>query len=86
MRRNSESSVVDTKADEERRRRERRREREARREKDGKDGKDTKESKDGKPRKARRPQGFDVIDRLDLSGIYSTGSKYILPVPLPHSR
>ncbi|KAF2154201.1 Pal1-domain-containing protein [Myriangium duriaei CBS 260.36] len=62
------------KADEDRRRRERRREREARREKDAKDGKDTKD-KDSKSRSKplRRPQGFDVIDKLDLTGIYGSG-------------
>ncbi|KAF2476942.1 Pal1-domain-containing protein [Lindgomyces ingoldianus] len=61
-RRNSESSMIDKGSlnpDEERRRRERRKERENR-------------AKDGKPRssKMRKPQGLDLIDKLDVSGIY----------------
>ncbi|KAI0607678.1 membrane associated protein pal1 [Pyrenophora tritici-repentis] len=65
-RRNSESSIADKGTldpREERRRRERRREREER-SKDGKDGKDSK----GK--RVRRPQGLDLIDKLDVTGIY----------------
>jgi hypothetical protein len=61
-RRNSESSIVDKgslDASEERRRRERRRERDER----AKDGKSTQ-------RKVRRPQGLDLIDKLDVTGIY----------------
>ena len=70
-RRNSESSIMDReKHDEERRRRERRKERE-RREKEGKSSK----SKDGKPSKLRRPHGLDVIDKLDVTGIYGQGRK-----------
>ena len=49
--------------DEERRRRERRRERDERA-KDGKDG------KSGTARRVRKPQGLDLIDKLDVSGIY----------------
>lgn len=60
-RRNSESSIIDP--SEERRRRERRREREERdRTKDGKDGKSGK--------RVRKPQGLDLIDKLDVTGIY----------------
>jgi hypothetical protein len=61
-RRNSESSMVDKGSldpHEERKRRERRREREER----AKDGKSTQ-------RKVRRPQGLDLIDKLDVTGIY----------------
>jgi len=70
-RRNSESSVMDReKHDEDRRRRERRKERE-RREREGKSSK----SKDGKPSKLKRPHGLDVIDKLDVTGIYGQGRK-----------
>lgn len=65
-RRNSESSIADKGTldpREERRRRERRREREER----SKDGKD---SKDSKGKRVRRPQGLDLIDKLDVTGIY----------------
>jgi hypothetical protein len=61
-RRNSESSIVDKSLldpHEERKRRERRKEREER----AKDGKSTQ-------RKVRRPQGLDLIDKLDVTGIY----------------
>ncbi|KAF2634855.1 Pal1-domain-containing protein [Massarina eburnea CBS 473.64] len=64
-RRNSESSIIDKGSldpHEERRRRQRRREREERA-KDGKDG------KSGSGR-VRKPHGLDVIDKLDVSGIY----------------
>jgi hypothetical protein len=44
--------------DEERRRRERRKERDAR------------AARDGKTRRVRKPQGLDIIDKLDVSGIY----------------
>lgn len=70
-RRNSDSSIMDKdKAiEDEKRRRERRKEREARREKDGK-------SKDGKSSKPhRKPQGLDLIDQLDVTGIYGQGRK-----------
>lgn len=53
--------------EDERRRRERRKEREARREKEGK-------SKDGKSR-TKKPQGLDLIDKLDVTGIYGQGRK-----------
>ncbi|KAF1996547.1 Pal1-domain-containing protein [Amniculicola lignicola CBS 123094] len=63
-RRNSESSIMDRdksrgSIDDERRRRERRKEREER-------------HRDGKSRsgKVRRPQGLDLIDKLDVTGIY----------------
>jgi hypothetical protein len=67
-RRNSESSIIDRSSldpREERRRRERRKEREER----AKDGKDGKDSKSGGKR-VRRPQGLDLIDKLDVTGIY----------------
>ena len=74
-RRNSESSILDSK-DEDRRRRERRKEREERREKEGK-------SKDGKSRTTRKPQGLDLIDKLDVTGIYGQGRKcYVLKLQL----
>lgn len=59
-RRNSESSIIDKAAQEkeDRRRRERRKERE---EKDG---------KSSSTRKVRKPQGLDLIDKLDVTGIY----------------
>lgn len=62
-RRNSDSSIVDRSLDprEERRRRERRREREER----SRDGKDPKTGK-----RVRKPQGLDLIDKLDVTGIY----------------
>ncbi|CAO2653174.1 Nn.00g025850.m01.CDS01 [Neocucurbitaria sp. VM-36] len=65
LRRNSESSMIDKGSldpNEERRRRERRKEREERgdRSKDGKSGQ----------RRVRRPQGLDLIDKLDVTGIY----------------
>ncbi|GAB7353048.1 hypothetical protein MBLNU459_g3601t1 [Dothideomycetes sp. NU459] len=67
-RRNSESSIMDKDriAEDDRRRRERRREREARREREGK-------SKDTKSRPAKKPQGLDLIDKLDVTGIYGQG-------------
>jgi hypothetical protein len=68
-RRNSESSVLDSQKDEDRRRRERRKEREERREKD----KDGKLSKDSKGRPTRKPKGLDIIDKLDVTGIYGQG-------------
>ncbi|KAL5116448.1 hypothetical protein ACEQ8H_005684 [Pleosporales sp. CAS-2024a] len=62
-RRNSESSIVDKGSldlEEERRRRQRRRERDER----------AKEGKSSSQKKVRRPQGLDLIDKLDVSGIY----------------
>lgn len=61
-RRNSDSSIVDRAAQEkeDRRRRERRRERE---EKD-------RDGKSSTTRKVRKPQGLDLIDKLDVTGIY----------------
>ena len=64
-RRNSESSIIDKGSldpNEERRRRERRKERDER----AKDGKDSKSG----PRRTRKPQGLDLIDKLDVTGIY----------------
>lgn len=70
-RRNSESSVMDQGSklldvdDAEKRRRERRhRERDAR-----------SKDKDGKPRSSRRDRRLDIIDKLDVTSIYGTGSK-----------
>ncbi|KAJ4361791.1 hypothetical protein N0V83_010732 [Neocucurbitaria cava] len=65
LRRNSESSMIDKGSldpNEERRRRERRKEREERGDK-SKDGKSTQ-------KRVRRPQGLDLIDKLDVTGIY----------------
>lgn len=62
QRRNSESSIIDKGSldpNEERRRRERRKERDER----PKDGKSSS-------RRVRRPQGLDLIDKLDVTGIY----------------
>ena len=72
-RRNSESSVMDRGSklldvdDSEKRRRERRnREREGR----------SKDTKDGKSRSGRKDRRLDIIDKLDVTSIYGTGSKY----------
>lgn len=62
-RRNSESSMVDKGSldpNEERRRRERRKERDER----------AKNGKEAVPKRVRRPQGLDLIDKLDVTGIY----------------
>lgn len=69
---NSESSGMDKdkRAEEDKKRRERRKEREARREKEGKSSKDLKSS-----RPTKRPQGLDIIDKLDVTGIYGQGRK-----------
>jgi hypothetical protein len=64
-RRNSESSILDSR-EEDRKRRERRKEREERREKEGR-------TKDGKAKPTRKPQGLDLIDKLDVTGIYGQG-------------
>ena len=83
-RRNSDSSIADKNgkvlsSDDERKRRERRhREREARH-----------RDKDGKPRPpgAKKPsRRLDVIDQLDLTGIYGTGCEYSISVFLPTKR
>ena len=59
-RRNSESSIIDKGSlDDERRRRERRKEHER-----------AKDSKSGGQKRTRRPQGLDLIDKLDVTGIY----------------
>ncbi|KAK4947973.1 hypothetical protein LTR28_007504 [Elasticomyces elasticus] len=90
-RRNSESSIIDSKdkAEEERRRRERRKERElrlAREARDGKDAKpDTKQDvksdakQDAKGKPTKRPQGLDLIDKLDVTGIYGQGRELFRP-------
>jgi hypothetical protein len=68
-RRNSESSVMDRSSklldddDDDKRRRERRREREAR-------------HRDGKPRSSRKDRRLDIIDKLDVTSIYGTGSEF----------
>lgn len=66
-RRNSESSIADKGpvTEEDKKRRERRRERE-------------KRDKDGKSRSGRPPRtrGLDVIDKLDVTGIYGSGRAY----------
>ncbi|KAF3044178.1 hypothetical protein E8E11_003457 [Didymella keratinophila] len=61
-RRNSDSSIIDRAAQEkeDRRRRERRREREER----------DRDGKSSSTRKVRKPQGLDLIDKLDVTGIY----------------
>lgn len=61
-RRNSDSSIIDRAAQEkeDRRRRERRREREER----------DRDGKSSSTRKVRKPQGLDIIDKLDVTGIY----------------
>lgn len=59
------------KMDEERRRRhERRRER---KEREAKEGKSKDSSRSSRPRKAH---GLDVIDKLDVTGIYGQGCEY----------
>ena len=66
-RRNSETSMTDAK-DEERRRRERERRRRDREHRD--------KDKDGKSRshhRSRKPQGMDIIDQLDVTGLYGPG-------------
>lgn len=66
-RRNSESSVMD-KGDERKRRERRQREKDGR-EKDGKPG-------DARPSKSKRTNAaLDLIDKLDVTGIYGTGRK-----------
>lgn len=67
-RRNSESSVMDRASklfddDDEKRRRERRH-----RERDGR-------HRDGKHRSSRKNRQLDIIDKLDVTSIYGTGSK-----------
>ena len=59
-RRNSDSSMIDAKDDERRKRDRERRRREGR-------------GKDGKPRPPRKPQGMDIIDQLDVTGLYGPG-------------
>lgn len=69
-RRNSESSILErpkiTDSEEDRRRRERRR---RERERDGR-------HRDGKSSRSKRPVHMDIIDKLDVTGIYGTGSKF----------
>lgn len=60
--------------DDEKRRRERRRERESR-------------SKDGKSRSGRKDRRLDIIDKLDVTSIYGTGSKCLgFYFPFSHFR
>ena len=69
-RRNSDSSMFDAKEEDRRRRERRRRERDAR-ERAGRDGKERGDSKDRRPKhRVRRPQGLDIIDKLDVTGLY----------------
>lgn len=78
LRRNSESSLMDRPpmTEEERRRREKhRREREARHRDSKRDG-----SRSRHPRK--KPHGLDLIDKLDVTGIYGPGCEFA-PFPLP---
>ncbi|KAF2091829.1 Pal1-domain-containing protein [Saccharata proteae CBS 121410] len=59
--------------DDERRRRERRHRERERRERDGRDGKDGKDGKERSgrgDRPQRKPKGLDLIDKLDVTGIY----------------
>lgn len=88
-RRNSESSIMDRPvlSDEERRRKERRRREEYERRKraergdsqtradDKKDDKKDGERKTQSSSRRLKPQGFDIIDKLDVTGIYGSGSK-----------
>ena len=64
--------LVDT--EDERRRRERRR-REREREARHKDGKDVKDVKDGKHKSKKSNYHMDIIDKLDVTSIYGTGSE-----------
>lgn len=64
-RRNSESSIMDKHSMEEERRRRERRHRERKERESGR--------KDGK---VRKPRGLDLIDKLDVSGIYGPSSKF----------
>lgn len=68
----------DKSAEDERRRRERRKEREARREKEGR----SKDGKSSSSKPQRKPQGLDIIDKLDVTGIYGQGREFtLLPSP-----
>lgn len=58
------SKLLDVDDDEKRRRERRHREREGR-------------SKDGKSRSGRKDRRLDIIDKLDVTSIYGTGSKYL---------
>lgn len=67
-RRNSESSIMERPkpdSDEDRRRRERRR-----RDRDAR-------HRDGKSSRSKKGAHMDIIDKLDVTGIYGTGSKFI---------
>lgn len=66
---------MDREKDDEKRRRERRKEREERREKEGR-------SKDGKSKPTRKPQGLDIIDKLDVTGIYGQGREWCAAMSL----
>ena len=67
-RRNSDSSMFNAKDEERRRKEHRRRERDGR----GKDGKDVSDVKSRSSR-SRRAQGLDIIDKLDVTGLYGQG-------------
>lgn len=67
------SKLLDVDDDEKRRRERRHRERESR-------------SKDGKSRSGRKDRRLDIIDKLDVTSIYGTGSKYLPLFLLPLSR
>ncbi|KAL9056812.1 MAG: hypothetical protein Q9162_002683 [Coniocarpon cinnabarinum] len=78
-RRNSETSMIDAR-DEERRRRDRERRRRDRAERGERPERSERErserDKDGKSRSSRRqrkPQGMDIIDQLDVTGLYGPG-------------
>lgn len=58
------SKLLDVDDAEKRRRERRHRERDAR-----------SKDKDGKPRSSRRDRRLDIIDKLDVTSIYGTGSK-----------
>lgn len=58
------SKLLDVDDDEKRRRERRHRDREGR-------------TKDGKSRSGRKDRRLDIIDKLDVTSIYGTGSKYL---------
>lgn len=70
-RRNSEGSTMskEKQKEEDRKRRERRKEREARREKEGR----SKDGKSSSSKPAKKPLGLDIIDKLDVTGVYGQG-------------
>lgn len=77
-RRNSESSIQQPLTEEEKRARDqRRKERERRHRERGELDKDGKPRKPGTSSRPRRPGGFDLIDKLDVTGLYGAGCKAI---------